>query len=475
TWLHGDSSKLSNIEFYKEDDTNLHLKVNFVTNFGAYNKTVITDVLANGVSEALHNPDTYTISVNPDNSAHTLVQTTSNSGFIRDNIISAGLLGTVDLNTILTAGFYYQHADGNATVARNYPTTQAGSLNVYRTVNPNGVIQEYTTYNTRITYRRAYNSTLWTSWTQLIDSVNGGTIAGALTLNGNLNVVNNSTVLGSTVGYSSVPASGSAITFHNTVLTNNNQNYGLAFGSLTGGQQYMQAGRFDGSNQSYELRLNPNGGLVSFGGAINSIGELLIQRQGVNRFRTNTLSTIISGENGGDIYFRPNGDTATTGQVFINSSGVIGTSSNGNSSQWNSVSQAFITNPFFNRNSIISQNVTNTGVTTLDSYLPNGGYITNYGVANWGGTDAPVGASYGGFIKFGDGSGVGNNGLQFYYNNGHGTSTGHRLWFRTKNSSVGVTNWFEIATREWVTAQISSPYSLPTASAKYFRWSKTLQ
>lgn len=88
TWLHGDSSKVSNIAFYKEDNVNLHLKVNFTTNFGAYNKTVITDVLANFNSEALHNPDTYTISVNPDNSTHTLVQTTSNSGFIRDSILS---------------------------------------------------------------------------------------------------------------------------------------------------------------------------------------------------------------------------------------------------------------------------------------------------------------------------------------------------------------------------------------------------
>jgi len=85
TWLHGSSTFISNIEFYKEDDSNLHLKINFLSSFGPYNKTVITDVLAID-SDPLHNPDTYTITVNPDNSTHTLQQTTSNTQFIRDHI-----------------------------------------------------------------------------------------------------------------------------------------------------------------------------------------------------------------------------------------------------------------------------------------------------------------------------------------------------------------------------------------------------
>ncbi|MGE6394573.1 hypothetical protein [Chryseobacterium scophthalmum] len=451
TWLHGDSSKISNIEFYKENDSNLHLKVNFTTNFGAYNKTVITDVLANGQSEALHNPDTYTISVNPDNSTHTLVQTTSSISFIRDNVGAAPKapisLGTSDLNTIQTPGFYNQITDANATIARNYPVTLAGTLNVYRSIT-NGVIQEYTSH-VGITYKRYYNGSAWaSSWAQIIDSRNGGVVSGALTINGNLNVANNSTVLGSTIQQNTVPASGSAVTTHNNVMTNSTQLYGLAFGSLGTGVQYIQATRFDGTATNYELRLNPNGGTVSFGGAINSsLSELLIQRQGVNKIRTggtNGDSLILSSTSA--IYLRPQGDAINTGEVLINSSGNIITTSYGNASQWNNVSQAFIANPFFSRNSLISQNVTNAGVTTLDSYLPNGGYISNYGVTNWGGTDAPTGASYGGFIKFGDTSGAGNNGLQLYYNNGHGGADSHRLWFRTKNSTVGTTNWFEVAT-----------------------------
>ena len=458
TWLHGDSSKIFNIEFYKEDNSNLHLKVNFTTNFGAYNKTVITDVLANGQSEALHNPDTYTISVNPDNSAHTLVQTISCIGFIRDNLGDVPKapisLGTSDLNTITTPGFYNQIANGNSTLARNYPALFGGSLNVYKSIT-GGIIQEYILYHTSVTFRRVFNSVLWTSWAQVIDSINGGTVAGALTLNGNLNVVNNSTVLGSTVNKTTVPVSGSLVSEHNNVMTNSNQNYGLAFGSLSDGRQYIQANRFDGTATNYQLLLNPNGGTVGFGGSINaSLSELLIQRQGVNKIRTggtNGDSLILSSTSA--IYLRPQGDAVTTGEVLINSSGTIITQNHGNSSQWYNVSQAFITNPFFRNNSITSQNANTGQVTTLDTYLPNGGYVSGYGTTTWGGTDAPTGASYGGFIKFGDGGGTGNNGLQLYYNNGHGSSTGHRLWFRTKNSSVGVTNWFEFATQEWANTQ----------------------
>ena len=85
TWLHGDSSKISNIELYKEDDANLHLKVNFATNFGTYHKSVITDVLAHQ-TDPLHDPNTYTLNINPDNSTYTLVNTITNVGFVRDHI-----------------------------------------------------------------------------------------------------------------------------------------------------------------------------------------------------------------------------------------------------------------------------------------------------------------------------------------------------------------------------------------------------
>lgn len=456
TWLHGDSSKISNIEFYKEDDANFHIKVNFATNFGSYHKSVITDVLAHE-NDVLHKPDTYTLSINPDNSAHTLVQTTSNTGFVRDNVgdvpKASISLGTSDLNTIITPGFYNQTANGNATVARNYPALFAGSLNVYRTTT-GAVIQEYIEYVTAITYKRSFTSA-WTAWNKVIDSKNGGTIAADITVSktdgGNINIGTGGNA-GSTgtpkymnlnfLGYANnlkakISSSDAA---SNTVLSP------LIF------YTYAQTGLQE------SMRIQ-GGGNIDFVGNLNkTTGELALQRQGVNVIRTggtNGDSLILSGQGStGAIYFRPQGDNVTTGQVYINNAGTIITSSHGNSSQWYDVSQAYISNVLFNRNSIISQNISNTGVTTLDAYLPNGGYITNYGVSNWGGTDAPTGASYGGFIKFGDSSGVGNNGLQFYYNNGHNSTVNHRLWFRTKNTG-GTTNWFEVATREWANTQFS--------------------
>lgn len=100
---------------------------------------------------------------------------------------------------------------------------------------------------------------------------------------------------------------------------------------------------------------------------------------------------------------------------------------------------------FFSANNLVSNAAPNT-LTTLDGYLPTGGFVTNYGTPTWGGSDMPIGASYGGFIKFVDNSNI--NGLQFYFNNGHNSVTAHRLWFRTKNSSNGTTHWFEVATKE---------------------------
>jgi len=265
TWVHGDSSKISNIEFYKEDDSNLHIKVNFVTNFGTYNKTVITDVLANGASEVLHNPDLYTISVNPDNSAHTLQQTVANTQIVRDTLGDAPktpiYLASSDLNTVVLPGFYYQLADANATVARNYPTTTAGALNVYRSVST-GVIQEYTTYGTVLTYKRSYTGGLWTPWRLMTDSINGG----------------------------------------NSFITSNTNQTGLSGDKTTSGNWTV------------------NG--LGVAGNINSTsGELIIQRLGVNKIRTGSAGSalILSGEtSNGSIILRPQGDAVGTNQVLFN-------------------------------------------------------------------------------------------------------------------------------------------------------------
>ena len=337
-------------------------------------------------------------------------------------------------------------------------------------------------------------------------------------------------------------------------------------------------------NTGYALHVSGN--TYTFGNAdvtgnINSnAGELVVQRLGVNRIRTggaNGDSLILSGEGtSAAIYLRPQGDAITTGQVYINSSGNVITSSYGTSEQWNLGYQAYgwgnhagkyfprtssvgtpldlntltlegvyygyqwtnspstnsiasvtvkrysndwirqeynvingtgntyvrdryngttwgdwkiiadrewvassyslstHTHTFasltskpttlsgygitdaYNRDYIISKNI-NGVVTTLDAELPNGGFISSYSSAFWGGSDRPTGASYGGYIKFkSQGSAGFPADLDLYYNNGHGGADLHRLWFRTKNTTVGVTNWFEFATREWTTLQLSN-------------------
>lgn len=127
TWVHGDSADILNIEFYKEDDSNHHVKVNFVTNFGSYTKMVITDVLANS-GDALHIPDTYTLSINPDNSTHLLQSTTTNAGITRDSVLSVNG-NHITTNTLQTG------LTGNKTTAGDwiFNGTTATHLTLLRT------------------------------------------------------------------------------------------------------------------------------------------------------------------------------------------------------------------------------------------------------------------------------------------------------------------------------------------------------
>lgn len=73
----------------------------------------------------------------------------------------------------------------------------------------------------------------------------------------------------------------------------------------------------------YRLHVSGNSytsGNIGVAGNINSTaGELLVQRQGVNRIRTGSTATIISADGtSGNIYLRPQGDTVNAGQVIIN-------------------------------------------------------------------------------------------------------------------------------------------------------------
>ncbi|WP_265428919.1 hypothetical protein [Chryseobacterium sp. YIM B08800] len=462
TWLHGDSSKLSNIEFYKENDSNLHLKVNFVTNFGAYNKTVITDVLANGQSEALHNPDTYTISVNPDNSAHTLVQTTSNNGFVRDNGIT-NLLNNIYLpltGGTLTGALTIRPASGGSTFEQDVVTfhdlgTADGNIiplafKYGTSTNPTAFIKAVGKGLNGVngaTFQFFDNTTKHTEI-----SSSGITVAGNINSNsGELvlqkNGVNRFYTSGGSI-HISPSTTGSILgqVIFNSKNTQFDSNYNLLFGTQTStGSSLFQSSVATGAS-GYGLWMGQN---LQFNGTdfIQPRGSLGSYAFSVNYHKGFSFN-----------YAAPSGtnDSAVTltEVLKINATGTITTLNHGDSSQWNSVAQAYINNLFFKNNSIVSREISSTAVTTLDSYLPNGGFITNYGVPTWGGTDAPTGASYGGYLKFAN---IGNNNsLDFYYNNGHNSTTAHRLWFRTKNGSNGITNWFEFATREWTTTQLAN-------------------
>lgn len=77
-------------------------------------------------------------------------------------------------------------------------------------------------------------------------------------------------------------------------------------------------------------------GNIDLNGIIGTVGtELNLQRAAVTRFRTSGLNTVLSSEGSGQIYIRPQGDAVTGGQIIINSTGTITTSSDGNSTQWN--------------------------------------------------------------------------------------------------------------------------------------------
>lgn len=78
-------------------------------------------------------------------------------------------LSTTDLNTLngtVNHGMYYQDASANATTARNYPATEAGSLIVMG--GAYGAQQEYTTYNSNRKFIRGkIDNNTWLAWNEL--------------------------------------------------------------------------------------------------------------------------------------------------------------------------------------------------------------------------------------------------------------------------------------------------------------------
>ncbi|SAH34438.1 phage tail-collar fiber domain-containing protein [Enterobacter hormaechei] len=107
-----------------------------------------------------------------------------------------GQLGTDDLNTVTGTkyGRFCQGLSANATVARHYPITEAGSLDVHQTFanGAEGCVQEYRTFNSRRIFVRTYNpdGAVWTDWCEYYTTAKKPTAVdvGAIPLTGSTSV-----------------------------------------------------------------------------------------------------------------------------------------------------------------------------------------------------------------------------------------------------------------------------------------------
>ncbi|HFK5807648.1 TPA: phage tail protein [Enterobacter bugandensis] len=75
----------------------------------------------------------------------------------------------VDLNSVTTAGLYYQSSNAQAQTGRNYPESVAGSLEVYKHA---GVTQVYRIYADSRSYIRTLYSGAWSAWAKQYDTAN---------------------------------------------------------------------------------------------------------------------------------------------------------------------------------------------------------------------------------------------------------------------------------------------------------------
>ena len=89
----------------------------------------------------------------------------------------------VDLNSITTAGLYYQTSNAQAQTGRNYPESVAGSLEVYKHA---GITQVYRVYADSRSYIRIFYNGTWTPWAKQYDTANkpAPSDIGAVAVNG---------------------------------------------------------------------------------------------------------------------------------------------------------------------------------------------------------------------------------------------------------------------------------------------------
>lgn len=174
---------------------------------------------------------------------------------------STDIVGSVDLNTYQTPGFWHQTANAEAGSGTNYPTNQAGSLNIYKHA---GVTQHYTNYHSsapEMWFRNYYNST-WSDWAKILHSINSPSLTAIQTLGS-----------GTTAGF--LKAGTTANTWSLDTNTYYKNGDSPSFGTVTATTQFTGPGTgLTGTATSLSIGGNANTATTSTnlsGATINSI------------------------------------------------------------------------------------------------------------------------------------------------------------------------------------------------------------
>ena len=136
--------------------------------------------------------------------------------------------GSVDLNTYRTTGFYAQNANADAASGSNYPTANAGILQVINDDYGNGLhtTQLYSQYNSTNYYHRTYYNGTWSSWRNLAQdttyTVGNGSMTvstgGGLTGGGQLGTANQTGNTSITVSHADTSSQASVNNSNGTVI-----------------------------------------------------------------------------------------------------------------------------------------------------------------------------------------------------------------------------------------------------------------
>ena len=118
----------------------------------------LTATTTNAVQTASHTHELDTQTAPNDATAGRILTVGNAFGIGADNP-----LGTADLDTVTIPGKYGQSQNANATPARNYPTAQAGTLDV-GTAGASITTHEYTVYMTGEQYSRGCYNGVWSEW-----------------------------------------------------------------------------------------------------------------------------------------------------------------------------------------------------------------------------------------------------------------------------------------------------------------------